>query len=269
MAELTIRRRSGTAQYFTEDLGNGIDLDMVLIPGGRFLMGSPEDEPERTSREGPQHEVTVPTFFMGRYPVTQAQWRAVASRHQVKQKLDLEPSYFKGDDLPMEQVIWDEAVEFCARLSRDSGRQYGLPSEAQWEYACRAGTTTPFHFGSQITTDLANYDGSSYNEGPSGEGRGKTTPVSSFPANAFGLHDMHGNVWEWCADNWHNNYKGAPTDGSAWMERNGGQLYTQRGGSWGGSPRICRSAIRSYSYAREDRYDLIGFRVMCEAPRTP
>ncbi len=268
MAELTIRRRSGTTQCFTEDLGNGVELDMVLIPGGTFHMGSPEDEPGYEDYDGPQHEVTVPTFFMGRYPVTQAQWRAVANSPQVKQKLELEPSHFKGNDLPVELVIWDEAVEFCARLSRDTGKQYGLPSEAQWEYACRAGTTTPFHFGNQITTELANYNGSSYNNGPSGQSAEKTTPVGSFPANAWGLHEMHGNVWEWCADNWHENYKGAPTDGSAWMKKNDEQSCVQRGGSWDNDPRYCRSASRLI-YNRDDRSFNLGFRVMCEAPRTP
>jgi formylglycine-generating enzyme required for sulfatase activity len=133
--------------------------------------------------------------------------------------LDPEPSHFEGDNRPVEQVSWHDAMEFCHRLSQRTGWKYTLPSEAQWEYACRAGTTTPFHFGDTISTELANYDGDySYGQGPKGIYRQQTTDVASFPANAWGLHDMHGNVWEWCLDEWHDSYQGAPVDGSAWME---------------------------------------------------
>ena len=183
-------------------------------------MGSPEDEKGRDEDESPQHRVTVSTFFISRYPVTQAQWQAIASLDKVDIDLKADPSRFKGDNRPVEQVNWYDAVEFCARLSRETGREYILPSEAEWEYACRAGTTTPFHFGETITTDLANYNGNyTYGSGPKGVYREETTPVGSFSPNAFGLSDMHGNVWEWCEDNWHNNYEGAPTDGSAWLEK--------------------------------------------------
>ncbi|NJM56172.1 MAG: formylglycine-generating enzyme family protein [Synechococcales cyanobacterium RU_4_20] len=267
MAELTIKRSIRTAQYFTEDLGNGVGLDMVLIPGGRFLMGSPKDEPERWGTEGPQHEVTVPSFFMGRYPVTQAQWKAIAQKRKSNRKLELDPSGFNGADRPVENIEWDDIVEFCARLSRETGREYRLPSEAEWEYACRAGTTTPFHFGEMITTELANYDGSGYNGGPEGKSRQETTPVGSFPANGFGLCDMHGNVWEWCADHWHENYEGAPADGSAWLE-NQSKLHIQRGGSWLNFPRLCRSASRNGDNLAF-RHDFYGFRVLCVLPRTP
>jgi formylglycine-generating enzyme required for sulfatase activity len=120
---------------------------MMLIPAGAFMMGSPEDEPERSPHEGPQHLVSVASFFLGKYPVTQAQWRVVASFPQVERSLDLDPSHFKGDMRPVEKVSWEEAIEFCARLSEYTKRQYRLPTEAEWEYACRAETTTPFHFG--------------------------------------------------------------------------------------------------------------------------
>ncbi len=282
MAQLTITRHKATAQYFTEDLGDGIGLDMVLIPGGTFLMGSPEDELDRFNDEGPQHQVTVPTFFMGKFSITQAQWRVVAETYaQVNQELDPDPASFKGDNRPVEQVSWQDATEFCARLSQDTGREYRLPSEAEWEYACRAGTTTPFHFGETITTDLANYRGvdddsmdwkGNYGKGPKGIYRKETTEVGSFPPNAFGLYDMHGNVWEWCQDHWHDNYDGnPPTDGSAWLfsdERKEKDDHTRvlRGGSWVDLPRYCRSACRLYNIP-DARYNSDGFRVVCSAAR--
>src|SRR4028119_1326205 len=159
MSKLVLNRVRKTARCFTEDLGKGIALEMVLIPGGTFLMGSPADELERKSSEEPQHQVTLKLFFIGKYSVTQAQWKAVADLPQVNTKLDPDPSRFKGENRPVERVSWYDAVEFCDRLSQKTGRQYRLPSEAEWEYACRAGTTTPFHFGETITPALANYDG--------------------------------------------------------------------------------------------------------------
>ena len=255
-----INRNRSQAQFFEEDLGNGVTLAMVSIPGGRFLMGSPETETGRKNNESPQHQVTVAPFFMGKYPITQGEWQAVAALPQVRYCLDPEPSYFKGENLPIECVSWYDAVEFCARVSKKTGRKYRLPSEAEWEYACRAGTTTPFHFGGTITPNLANCRA------------GKTTPVGYFNiANAFGLYDMHGNVWEWCADPWHDNYEGAPTDGSTWSDnsdnyRNPNRLL--RGGSWGYSPVSCRSACR-LNYLPGDRLNFnIGFRVVCAAAWT-
>jgi formylglycine-generating enzyme required for sulfatase activity len=229
--QLTVVRQSNRAQCFTEPV---IKLDLVLIPGGTFIMGSPEDELGRWDDEGPQHEVHIRPFLMGRYPITQAQWKAIADRTDLKVNTDLEPdpSEFKGDDHPVEQVSWYEAVEFCDRLSRLTSHTYRLPTEAEWEYACRANTETPFHFGETITTDLANYCGEDdkndpeeypghYGRGPKGVYRKTTTPVNHFHplANAFGLCDMHGNVWEWCLDHWHDNYEGAPTDGSCLVHR--------------------------------------------------
>jgi len=269
----TVLRQQRTSQEFI-DSGNTVTrLSLVLVPGGTFMMGSPPEELERDESEGPQHEVTVPPFLMGRYPVTQAQWRAMAQRTdlQVGQSLKPEPSNFKGEDHPVEQVSWYDAVEFCQRLSRLTGHRYRLPSEAEWEYACRAGTTTPFHFGETITTDLANYRGTddksgSYGRGPKGMYRKTTTPVNYFHpvANAFGLCDMHGNVWEWCQDGWHENYDGAPVDGSAWLDAENAGYKMLRGGSWILVPGYCRSAFRIY-FNPGDRFDYIGFRVVCEA----
>jgi formylglycine-generating enzyme required for sulfatase activity len=273
MSQLTIDKHPATIHYFTEDLGDEMGLDMVLIPAGRFEMGSPEDELERQNDEGPQHTVTVPAFFMGRTPITQAQWRKVAKFPKVKIELKEKPSRFKGDNRPVEQVSWDDATEFCVRLSRHTQREYRLPSEAEWEYACRAGTTTAFHFGETISTDLAIYCGTreeygAYGRGEKGIYREKTTDVGSFPPNQFGLHDMHGNVWEWCMDDWHDNYQGAPNDGSAWLknaETTSRKVF--RGGSWYYIPWHCRSAMR-YNHSRVNRADFIGFRVICCAPRT-
>ena len=275
---LVISRHQHQAQYFPEELGKGIELDMVLIPGGTFVMGAPEAEEGSDDSERPQRTVSVSPFLMGQYPVTQAQWQAVASLPQVKRKLNPEPSSFKGDDLPVEQVTWFDAVEFCDRLSEHTNRPYRLPSEAEWEYACRAGTTTPFHFGETITTDLANYRGTDwkfedttypgfYGKGRRGIYREKTTPVGSFEvANAFGLYDMHGNVWEWCLDHWHSNYEEAPTDGSAWLTEDENSPRLLRGGSWFTDPRDCRSAFRNGNYPDFDDY--FGLRVVCAASRT-
>ncbi|MFB2769322.1 SUMF1/EgtB/PvdO family nonheme iron enzyme [Pelatocladus sp. BLCC-F211] len=265
------------AQYFTEDLGNSVTLDMVAIRGGTFTMGSPKTEAESRDSERPQQEVTVPPFFMGKYPVTQAQWRLIASRKDLKVDRDLEPnpSKFKDSDrCPVEQVSWYDAVEFCARLSKQTGKEYRLPSEAEWEYACRAGTTTPFHFGETITSELANYRATeTYGAGVKGTYREKTTEVGSFGvANAFGLYDMHGNVWEWCLDDWHDNYESAPTDGSAWFDDNNNLFQKQRravlrGGSCLNYPAICRSASRNVNYRRDNFFYNFGFRVVCAVGR--
>lgn len=265
------RRTRGQAEYFPEDLGNGVVLEMVSIPGGRFQMGSAEGEGDGDER--PQHSVTVKPFLISRYLITQAQWQIVAKLPKINHDFDPDPSNFKGSKRPVERVSWHEAIEFCARLSRKTGHEYRLPSEAEWEYACRAGTTTPFHFGETITTDLANYQGTdweyggkvypgSYGAGPKGVYREQTTDVGSFPPNAFGLYDMHGNVWEWCLDHWHENYEGAPTDGSAWISGGDADLRLLRGGSWVNNPRNCRSAIRFRNYP-DIRNSSIGFRLVC------
>jgi formylglycine-generating enzyme required for sulfatase activity len=268
--EWEILRQEQQAYLLQEPLPGIASLEMVSIPRGTFLMGSPGDEPERFNSEGPQHEVTVPSFFMGCYPVTQAQWRVVAAMPQVERTLKAAPSRFKGDLRPVEQVTWYDAVEFCARLSAHTGRQYRLPTEAEWEYACRAGTTTPFHFGETISSELANYAGNyTYADGSKGEYRKETTAVDHFGiANAFGLSDMHGNVFEWCQDHRHDNYKGAPTDGSAWTEGGNSERRIRRGGSWISNPRNCRSAYRDFYVPGNDGSFTFGFRVVCSAPRT-
>jgi formylglycine-generating enzyme required for sulfatase activity len=197
--------------------------------------------------------VILKPFFMGKFPITQGQWKAVAALPQIKQPLNPYPSKFKGYNRPVENICWYEAVEFCARLSEKTGREYRLPSESEWEYACRAGTTTSFHFGEMITSDLANCNSK------------ETTDVGSFQiANTFGLYDMHGLVWEWCADTWHNNYHGAPADGSAWEV--GGDFHRRllRGGSWNFSAELCRSASRSWNES-DGGLRICGFRVVLSA----
>jgi formylglycine-generating enzyme required for sulfatase activity len=262
--------RRGQGYFFLEDLGNGITLEMVAIPEGTFWMGSPNKEPGRLSEEGPQRLVSVTPFFIGKFTVTQAQWQAVAALPSVNRPLDPEPSRFRGTDRPVEQVSWYDCQEFCARLSLKTGRTYRLPSEAEWEYACRAGTMTPFHVGYTLTTDLANYNGQEpYGEGPLGEYRKETTPVGSFGiANAFGLYDMHGNVWEWCADPWHENYQNAPSDKQVWESGGNDACRVLRGGSWNSYAWYCRSACRD-RYQPDVRHASNGFRVVVSFTQTP
>ena len=275
---LVISRQSHRGQYFPEPLNETTHLDMMQILGGAFLMGSLPDELDNYSTEQPQHEVTVPSFFMARTPITQSQWRAVAAYSEVESDLNPEPSSFKGDNRPVEQVNWDDATEFCRRLSQQTDRTYRLPSEAEWEYACRAGTPTPFHFGETLSDELANYcaqdreiDGTlykgAYGRGILGQYREETTEVGQFPANPFGLFDMHGNVWEWCEDDWHDSYQGAPSDGTPWLDTERTEARRLlRGGSWNYDPWYCRSACR-YGSTRDIRVNDVGFRVCCVLPR--
>lgn len=271
-AIIVTRRETLQASQWVELLPDRVPLEMVLISKGQFLMGAPETEEDSRSSERPQHQVTVPEFLMGKYPVTQVQWKAVAGLPKVRQELNPDPSEFKGDNLPVEQVSWLDAVEFCDRLSHYTGRQYRLPSEAEWEYACRAGTATPFHFGEIISTEVANYDGNNtYGAGHKGIYSRETSPVGSFKvANRFGLYDLHGNVWEWCADHWHKSYEGAPTDGSQWIDSGATRIAPRllRGGSWDKNPRLCRSAYR-YNNLAVIRTETFGLRVVCVAARTP
>ena len=268
-ANWAIKRETHTGYHFIEALGDEIDLEMVAIPGGTFTMGSPRYEPDRLPYEGPQHQVSLNAFLMSRYPVTQAQWRFVSALEPVSKKLETNPACFKGDSRPVEQVNWYDAVEFCERLSLHTGGDYRLPTESQWEYACRAGTTTPFHFGNTITAELANYDGNyTYSDGPQSRYRRETTAVDKFEiSNIFGLCDMHGNVWEWCTDYWHRNYEGAPTDGSAWSTEDEEAYRLIRGGSWYYVPRYCRSAARGYARPNKGGIN-ISFRVCCLSPRS-
>jgi formylglycine-generating enzyme required for sulfatase activity len=248
-----------------------IQMEFVLIPNGKFLMGSNDAEVnaayvdekryrlgaqrEWFTREQPQHEVTIGApFYMGKYPVTQGEWMAV---------MDNNPSHFKGNDrLPVENVSWNDCRAFIAKLNaRKDGYVYRLPSEAEWEYACRAGTKSPFWFGEALTTEQANYNGNyPYGDGPKGEYRERTMPVGSCISTAWGLHDMHGNVWEWCQDCWHEDYNGAPKDGRAW-EEGANNRRILRGGSWLSYAVNCRSSYR-HEYSCVNRLDIFGFRLV-------
>jgi eukaryotic-like serine/threonine-protein kinase len=251
--EAKITQIFSEAEYFTEDLGNGVKLDMVYVPAGSFDMGSNEHNTQQ-----PIHRVKLSSFCMGKYPITQQQYQAIVGTN---------PSHFlyQSDNLPVQPVNWRDAIKFCQKLSQHTGKQYTLPSESQWEYACRAGTTTPFYYGETISTDLANYYGDvTYGKGSKGEYRNRPTDVGSFPANAWGLYDMHGNVWEWCLDDWVENYRNAPTDGSA---RTDGHDYLKsiRGGGFRSHPIHFCSANRGksleYSQPNMDNED-VGFRVV-------
>lgn len=276
-----IEDRVKQARCYVEELDPDVDLEMVEIPGGKFLMGTSDEDfekvrkeygryqwnPDWIKREMPQREVTVPPFYIGKFAVTQRQWRIVAGWEKVERDLEPDPSRFKdskdSDDRPVEQVSWLDAVEFCARLSRETGKHYRLPTEAEWEYACRAGTTTPFAFGETITDEFVNYNSEyPYAKVKKAKPRNETVPAGSLGvANGFGLYDMHGNVWEWCEDQWHNSYDGAPTDGSAWVDISGRALFrVNRGGRWDGSAAYCRSAFR-YHYSPDDRGHNLGFRL--------
>ena len=237
---------------FTENLPNGVTLKMVSLPAGQFLMGSPDSDPDARDNEKPQHQVQVNSFAIGKYPVTQAQYEAVMGTN---------PSYFKNNPQnPVEKVSWNDAQAFCQKLSRITGKTYRLPTEAEWEYACRGGTTTRYYFGDDANQlgDYAWYNGNS---------QGTTHPVGQKKPNAWGLYDMSGNVWEWCEDDWHDNYIGAPKDGSAWLT-NDNDYQIVRGGSWFDLPVFCRSAFRSFDDWRADLFIFNGFRVVCGAGRT-
>ena len=240
--ERVIERRQAQGRRWVERLTDDRLLELVAIPGDSFQLGFPPK---------PQDDVRLAPFWMGRYPITQAQWRIVTRLPRVNRALDPDPSDFKGDTRPVELLSWFDAVEFCDRLAAHTHRDYRLPTEVEWEYACRAGTTTPFHFGQTISTDLANYNGAfSVGSGLEGEFRKQTTPVGSFPANAFGLYDMHGNVWEWCQ-----------ADG----EVMGGELRKPLcGGAWSDGPWHARSGSRHYLDSTWAS-DSVGFRVVCAA----
>jgi eukaryotic-like serine/threonine-protein kinase len=260
---IVIDKPVGSAEIFTESLGKDVGLKMVKIPAGKFLMGSPAHEKDRQNDESPQHQVSVSEFYLGQTLVTQAQWLAIMGNN---------PAYSQGNEkLPVEKVSWLDAMDFCHELSQKTGKTYRLPSEAEWEYACRAGTTSPFAFGETITPAVANYDGD-YSDGRAAKGKykHKTTPVGSFPLNLFGLSDLHGNLWEWCLDEWVDSYKSARNDGSARGDinsRDGKKRRLLRGGTWGYDASYCRSANRE-NIAASYRNGTIGFRAVCVLSRT-
>jgi len=246
--------RPTTTSARPQQMVNRAGMELVWIPAGSFMMGSENGG----SDEKPVHWVTISEgFYMGKYEVTQAQWQTVMGNN---------PSNFKGHNLPVEQVSWDDAVSFLARLNaQGDGYTYRLPTEAEWEYACRAGTTTAFAFGDSLSSSQANFEGNyPYGGVAKDVYRKKTTPVGSFQPNAFGLFDMHGNVWEWCLDWYHNSYAGAPTDGSAWLSGGVQKYRVLRGGSLYSNAAFLRSAFR-VSIAPFNRSHDIGFRVVAVA----
>ena len=236
-------------------LAPDVNLEMVEVPAGSFLMGSDDFETEKRANETPRHKVKLKSFFCGKFPVTQAQWFA------VMKSLPEIGADFRGRLLPAVNVWLEKAIEFCARLSDLTGENFRFPSEAEWEYACRAGTTTPFSFGANLTADLATFNGEQpFGQTPKSQFRNRLTTVGTFPPNAFGLYDMHGNVWEWCADIWHENYTGAPDDGSAWLTGGDRSYCVQRGGSWIDRAANCRSAFRVGDIAHNNDH-IVGLRV--------
>jgi eukaryotic-like serine/threonine-protein kinase len=233
-------------------LGGGVEMRFAWCPPGTFLMGSPAGEESRSNDET-QHRVTLTKgYWLGVTPVTQAQWQAAMGSN---------PSHFKGNDRPVERVSWEDCQELCKKLGAKLGKRFRLPTEAEWEYACRAGTTTPFHFGETISTDQANYNGNyTYGKGKKGTYRQQTTPVGSFPANAWGLHDMHGNVWEWCQD-WYGPYGDLKETDPVRMDKGSHDARVVRGGTWCNRPVWCRAADRGWN-APARRYSNYGCRVV-------
>ncbi|MGK7894700.1 MAG: SUMF1/EgtB/PvdO family nonheme iron enzyme [Xenococcus sp. (in: cyanobacteria)] len=244
-----------------------VTLEMVKVPSGKFMMGATENE--HYSAEKPRHQVEVKSFWIGKYPITQEQWQAVADMDKVFQNLDSNPSHFKGNKLlPVEKVSWYDALEFCARLSSHTGVAYRLLSETEWEYACRANTETAYFFSSNLSRRYARFS----------DPLGRTVPIGTYPPNDFGIHDMHGNIWEWCADPWHDDYNNAPNNSIVWDEKhqvsnyyldiknniseliNDDRWRVIRGGSWADTSNQCRSAFR-YDQDPNAKGNTIGFRI--------
>jgi formylglycine-generating enzyme len=245
------QQKKDPPQNFT----NGLGMKFTWISPGSFMMGSPKEEEDRepNGADETQHKVTLTKgFYMGVYTVTQEQWQEVMGNN---------PSEFKGEkNLPVDNISWNDCQEFIKKMTKKGKdkRVYRLPTEAEWEYACRAGTKTPFHFGETISTEQANYCGNEvYGKGKKGLFRKKTTPVGTFPANAWGLHDLHGNVWQWCQD-WYGDYP--KNDAIDPVGPENGEYRVLRGGSWGDNPRYCRSAYRNW-YGPVHHINVYGFRV--------
>ena len=252
-------RWQSTTQAFREVLGEGQALTMLRLPAGRFLMGSPDQEAGRDWGEAPLREVEIQEFLMASTPFTRAQWQAVVGWEEAR----LGEGEGDTSQRPVERIRWEEAMEFCRRLSLRKGRHYTLPSEAQWEYACRAGTTTPYAFGFRLTPELGNLRLEGGEAGAVDPQH--TTPVQRYPANAWGLHDMHGNVWEWCLDHWHADYHGAPNDGMAWIDANAPASADRvvRGGAWSDPASDARSACRYRLPPQARDAAITGLRVVC------
>ncbi len=258
-----IRRKTIKSDIFRESINDELFLDMVLVPSGQFMMGSPDDEIFHNSNESPFHLVKTSQYLMSKHAINQEKWKAIAHLPKINLDLSMSPSKFRGAELPVENISWLEANEFCLRLSKYTGRTYRLPTEAEWEYACRAKTETPFPFGVTITSALANFNGAQpYASQPKGEFLKRTVDVGEFTANALGLYQMNGNVWEWCLDSWQNSFAAPPIDGHTWLATHTTMRAVLRGGSWGSSGERCRSAARfqaPYTYRGGD----VGFRVIC------
>lgn len=258
---LTLRKQTKEIEYFSVNLDEKVTLDMVSIHGGKFKMGTPTQEQGRSKDETPEHEVEIKDFFVSKYLITQSQYQTIMKEN---------PSFFAGDNKPVENISWFEAHNFCQQLSQLTGIKYRLLSEAEWEYICRAETTTSFCYGTTITSELANYKASfGYGLGGSGKWRQETTEVGIFPANNYGLYDVHGNVWEWCEDHWHENYIEAPTNGQPWLEKETSLDSEEeiprviRGGSWDDTAYYCRSGVRLWALP-SFKGKLIGFRIACD-----
>lgn len=260
-----VEARAGTARCFDQDLGNGLQFTMIEVPEGDFFMGSPESEPGRNGDEGPRHKVHVRRFFIGQFEATDGQYEAMRKRPRVRWKMYEALSGYLGKGNPqlaVNGIAWPWAVEFCARMRKLTGREYRLPSEAEWEYATRANTTTAYTFGPVITPSIANCCGR--------EPEGVTTVGASGPANAFGLFDVHGNAAEWVADSYHTDYSGAPTDGSPWWDSDDSRGLNlkkervMRGGA-AGMREYCRSAARE-KWPRELSASGFGMRIALDAP---
>lgn len=246
------------------DEESGLSIEMIQIPEGEFFMGSDANELDSKDDEHPLHSVFVKSFWMSKYPITQLQWKTVVEKFgKVKMDLQAEPSEFSGENHPVENISWYEASEFCFRLSSLNDYVLRLPSEAEWEYACRAGTRTPFHLGDTISSDLSNYNANfKYGLGSIGTNRGRTTSVGILEsANSFGLYEMHGNVYEWCLDFWHESYQDAPNHSEPWLENRDNSSRIVRGGSWLQSPKECRSAHRN-NFLPDTQNNETGFRVV-------
>jgi eukaryotic-like serine/threonine-protein kinase len=253
-----LKELKGEATYYTEALED-VELDMVYLAGGTFSMGSPEEEPERFDNEGPVHPVKIHPFYIGKYPITQKQWQKVMGNN---------PSYFSGEDRPVEGISWSHAYHFCEFLKAKTNKNYRLVTEAEWEYACRGNLTTPYYTGYHIDSKMANFN----LIGSPSEGKeqpvGQTTKVGTYPPNPFGIYDMCGNVWEWCADVGHRDYSQAQSDkeveGDACMELQDLTPWVLRGGSFDNKARTLRCANR-FKSCPTNRFNTLGFRIAISA----